>query len=278
MRLLFLSSLFFPSLLIADVASFAPFQTILEKHLVERTTSKGFESFFNYQPAFENASVKKLMLDQKIILASFHPANLKTKQEALAFWINTYNFFMISKIFQGGFKNGRLKINSVHDMGGWFTKYAPFSEKDFNVGGEKMHLDDFEKGWLLGAEGDFKGRYQGKGWKDARIHFAVNCASVGCPPLRKKIYVADSVDKVLDENARLAFQTHRHLHFKGKTLRVTKLFDWYSADFKQHSGSVQKFIAQFVSDETLKNRILAVGDGDIEFIDYDWKLNKKENF
>ena len=278
MRLFIVSFLLLPGLALAEVPSFAPFQKILNKHLQENNSDKGFESYFNYSEAFKDPEVVASMEEQKKILAEFKTAQIKTKNEAMAFWINAYNFFMIYKIYKDGFKDGKLKINSVRDLGSWINRYAAFTEKDFVIGGETMHLDDIEKGWLLSSKGDFKDRYKDKGWKDARVHFAVNCASVGCPPLRKNIYTPDNVDATLDANTRMAFKTHRHLHFKGKELWVTHLFKWYDDDFKEASGSVQKFIAKYVDDADLKKRVLATDDDDIKYIEYDWKLNHRQNF
>lgn len=113
------------------------------------------------------------------------------------------------------------------------------------------------------------------GWKEARVHFAVNCASVGCPPLRQQIYTADNVERLLAENTRLAFNTPRHLEISGDTLRLTELFDWYKADFEEEAGSTREFIRQWADDEVAE----AISQTSaIEYIDYDWSLNRPDNF
>ena len=126
-----------------------------------------------------------------------------------------------------------------------------------------------EKTVLLGEE------YKKKGWKDARIHFAVNCASVGCPPLLNQVYEAKTLDSVLDSNVKRAFKTPRHFKISGKILELTSLFKWYQKDFEEHSGSIRKFIKNFVSPETFK---MVETTNDIKHIDYDWNLNRPENF
>lgn len=255
----------------AQSNTFKNFQEILNKHLTEkRLPNGGFESYFNYTTAKNNKETLKAISEQKKTLSQFSTDTLKSKSQANAFWINAYNFFMITKILDEGFKKGKLKIDGVKDLGGFFDKYSAFKDKDFQVGGKKLSLDGIEKGILLSNE------YKKKDWKDARIHFAVNCASVGCPPLRKRIYTAMNINNLLDENSKKAFKTQRHLRLEGKTLWLTHLFKWYKKDFEEQSGSVKKFISSYIEDEKLKSNIQSASE--IKYIDYDWQLNRKENF
>lgn len=264
--------LLLPAFAHAEAPSFAPFQTILNKYLKEETKPTGFETSFDYQAAYSDSDVQKAVAEQKKILEAFNPGLLKGKEESTAFWINTYNFFMVAKIFKDGFKKGKLKINSVKDLGSLFNPYSAFKDRDFKVGGKKMHLDEIEKSTLLGKE------YKKKGWKDARIHFAVNCASVGCPPLLQKIYTAENVDAALTENTKKAMMTLRHLQLQGSKLYMTRLFDWYESDFEDEEGSILKYAAKYIDDATMKEKVLKIKESNIKFIDYDWDLNRPENF
>ncbi len=125
-----------------------------------------------------------------------------------------------------------------------------------------------EKGQLLSKA------FKKKSWKDARIHFVVNCASVGCPPLANKIYTPEQLDKDLTEATRKALKTERHFKFHKKNLYLTQLFEWYKDDFKEAEGSVKSFLKKY-TDSSLHNQI---DTSDIKFIDYDWKLNRPKNF
>ena len=260
----------FPTLAFGKIPSFTSYQQILDKHLSEFNQSRGFASAFDYAAAIKDALTLKSIAEQKELLNKFNPADLETREEALAFWINTYNFFMIAKIVQDGSKNGELKIKGIKDLGSFFNSYSAFGEKDFSVNGIKMSLDEIEKGRLLSDE------FRQKGWKDARIHFAVNCASVGCPPLRKSAYNPESINAVLDENEQKAMTTTRHIEWRGDTLWVTHLLKWYEKDFNENYGSVRKFIAHFTTDPAGKSKILEAQK--MDYIPYDWKLNVKENF
>ena len=71
-------------------------------------------------------------------------------------------------------------------------------------------------------------------------------------------------------------KTKRHFHIKGKTLKLTHLFKWYKKDFEEAAGSVKKFIAPYLEDEDSRKKL--EDSKDIDFIDYDWKLNRPENF
>ncbi len=266
---IFLIPLFFSSLVCAN--TFGPFQQILNQSLTSKSLEKGgFETHFDYQKARSAPQTQALLSEQVENLKRINLKTLKDKNQAIAFWINAYNFYMVKVILENGFENGKLSIKSVKDLGTFFNPYKIFKQKDHHVGDQTLSLDDMEKGILLG-EG-----YKANGWKDARIHFAVNCASVGCPPLHPKIYEAETLDIVLDNNVKKAFLTPRHFHIKGKNLYLTHLFKWYETDFIESAGSVKKFILKYT--EAAKIREQVQTSQSIEYIDYDWKLNTPTNF
>ncbi len=251
--------------------TFDPFQKILNKHLsVKELNGGGLETSFDYEGAKKNPETEKLRKNQVTELQNFKVDSLDSKNEALAFWINAYNFFMINIILTEGFDGNKLNIDSVKDFGSFFNPYKVFKKEINKVGGKNYSLDQIEKETLLGTE------YREKGWKDARVHFAVNCASVGCPPLIKEVYKAKTLDKTLDENLEKAMHTPRHLEVKGKELHLTHLFKWYRDDFKEASGSVRKFIYKAIKNKNLLKAVKSTND--IDYIDYDWKLNRSENF
>jgi len=110
--------------------------------------------------------------------------------------------------------------------------------------------------------------------KDPRIHFAVNCASMSCPPIRPEPYVAAKLDAQLDDSARKYLASPGAVELKnegGKTRIVTvKIFDWYADDFKVSGGPsafIQKYGPSAASDA------LAGGKVKLDFADYDWGLN-----
>lgn len=249
---------------------FSGYQKLLADHLEEkRTSGGGLVSAFDYEAALADDNTRDLLDAQNTRLEDFDVSTLDTREAALAFWNNAYNYFMIQQILTE-LEDGEL-VDSVWDYGG---RYNPFTEsvferEKFEIGGEDYSLDEIEKDIMLGED------FEEKGWKEARVHFTVNCASVGCPPLREDIYTSDNMDELLAENTRLAFNTDRHLRVEGDTLHVTELFKWYEEDFVDEGGSVKGFIREW-ADEAVAEKVDKTES--IEHIHYDWELNRPDNF
>ncbi len=131
----------------------------------------------------------------------------------------------------------------------------------FNIDGKGLSLNGLEK----------RLREQSK---DPRIHFALNCASRSCPPIRAEAYTASELNGQLDDAARTFLASPRALTVrteKGKTtIFANKIFDWYADDFKA-SGGALAFIAKYGPDGA--KDAIAGGRAKLEFSDYDWSLN-----
>jgi len=249
---------------------FEDYQVLLDRHLEEKTLDHdGLVSAFDYQAALDDEDSMARVKDQRATLAEQSLDFIEDREIANAFWLNAYNFFMIAHILDER-PDGKL-IESVWDYGG---RYNPFRknvfERDFfEIGGDKYSLDAMEKDILLGND------YWDKGWADARVHFAVNCASVGCPPLRDEVYTGDNVAAYLEENTRRALNTHYHLKVDGSTLYLSSLFDWYEDDYKKEADSVRDWLKEH-GDERVREKVEKTQR--IRYIDYDWSLNKPANF
>lgn len=246
------------------------YQHLLTDFLVEKTLpGNGLVSAFDYQSALADDGLEQKLSEQRTTLKTFNLETLDGREESVAFWINAYNFFMLSQILTER-PDGEL-ASSIWDYGGRVNPFVDsvFERKNFDVGGRDYSLNEVEKEILLGDE------YGDRGWKDARVHFAVNCASVGCPPLRDIIYTADNLEDLLAENTRRALATDRHLKVEGDTLHVTELFKWYEKDFEEASGSGRAFIEKW-ADSSVAGGV--AGTSEMTFIDYDWTLNQVSNF
>ncbi|MEO6203654.1 MAG: DUF547 domain-containing protein [Nitrospirales bacterium] len=184
------------------------------------------------------------------LLQQIAPQQLPTPNHRLAFWINVYNAFAIKGILDG---------YSPATLTG---RYTFFIGRTYVVGGKSLNLYDLEQHLLIP---DFK---------EPRIHFAIVCASQSCPRLQSTAYTPDFLDQQLTASAeqfindptRNRFDRQRHIAY------LSKIFDWFSEDFMNHSGSLPGYIAQFVSDPDLAND-LRQNAYTIEFLDYDWSLN-----
>lgn len=188
-----------------------------------------------------------------------------TRPQQMAFLINAYNAATVELIL--------IKypdLASIKDLGSLLR--SPWKPAWIPLLGQTLSLDDIEHGRLRA-----RGRYD-----DPRIHFAVNCASVGCPMLREEAYVAERLDAQLDEQARrfLADRTRNRWDAAKGRLLVSKIFDWYGDDFRQGHQGITSLPAFFARHADLlavapadRARIAAGTGVDIGFLDYDWALN-----
>ena len=134
-----------------------------------------------------------------------------------------------------------------------------------------MSLDGIEHDMLRA-----RGRYD-----DPRVHFAVNCASVGCPMLREEAFVAERLDAQLDGQTQrfLADRSRNRWNPSTGKLEVSRIFDWYGDDFKLgHRGiaSLPAFLARYadrLADSAADRERIASLNAPISFLDYDWRLN-----
>jgi len=170
-----------------------------------------------------------------------------TKDQRKAFLINAYNAFTVEKILTRW-----PDIGSIWDFGKIFGN--PFKDDFFKLLGGPMTLDGIEHGTLRK-----RGAYD-----DPRVHYAVNCASIGCPMLREEAYVPARLDAQLDEQAVRFLSDRSRNRFREGRLEVSKIFDWFSEDFEPRS----KYFARYA--EALD---YPGGDVPIDFLDYDWTLN-----
>lgn len=186
------------------------------------------------------------------------------RDQQLAFLINAYNALTIKLIL-----TEYPDLKSIKDLGSLFS--SPWKKKFFRLLGESQSLDGIEHGLIRGS-----GRYD-----EPLIHFAVNCASIGCPALLDEAYVAEKLDQQLLESTRSFLTDRSRNSFNADigTLEVSSIFDWYAEDFTRGwrgYDSLEDFFrthADWITDDTEAVGRLLADPLKIEFLDYDWKLN-----
>ena len=186
------------------------------------------------------------------------------KAQQMAFLINAYNAHTVELIL-----TRYPKLESIKDLGGLLS--SPWKRQVAPLFGTTLSLDQIEHERLRA-----RNRYD-----DPRIHFAVNCASIGCPMLREEAFVANKLDAQLDEQTQRFMSDpsrNRYNSASGK-LEVSKIFDWYGEDFTLgHKGiaSLPAFLARYAdalaAAPAARESIKAERVG-VSFLDYDWKLN-----
>ncbi len=187
-----------------------------------------------------------------------------SRAERQAFLINAYNAFTVELILT---KHPDLK--SIKDLGPLLG--SPWKPKWIPLLGGKVSLDDIEHAML---------RKRGE-YDDPRVHFAVNCASIGCPALREQAFVAARLDAQMDEQTLrfMSDRTRNRFNAQRGRLELSKIFDWYGEDFRLgHRGiaSLPAFAARYadqLADAPAERERIRSGRVDVAFTDYDWALN-----
>jgi hypothetical protein len=187
-----------------------------------------------------------------------------TKPQQMAFLINAYNAYTIELIL-----TRYPDLKSIKDIGSFLA--SPWKQKVAPLLGTTMTLDGIEHDTLRK-----RGAYD-----DPRIHFAVNCASIGCPMLREEAFVGDRLDAQLDEQALrfLSDRTRNRYSAGAGKLEVSKIFDWYAEDFKLgHKGiaSLEAYFAKYadqLAEAPADRDAVRAQKVAIAHLDYDWNLN-----
>lgn len=185
-------------------------------------------------------------------LQSIDPTKLG-RDEQLAFWTNLYNAKTVEIVAS------HYPVKSIRDIRLSNILIAgPWRAKVVKVQGVPLSLDDIEHQIMRPI------------WRDARIHYAVNCASVGCPNLLAHAYTGAQMDAMLDEAARQYINSRRGVKFVGRKAIVSSIYDWYAEDFGGSADGVLAHIRRHAG-PNLAARIKKVTT--IAGYAYDWALN-----
>ena len=173
-----------------------------------------------------------------------------SKDDQKALYLNLYNAAMLRAVFE------HYPLESVKDIG--LLPFSIFKKKFIALGDARVSLDRLEKGILL------------KMYFDPRIHFAVNCASESCPPLRAEPYRGDRLEAQLEEQTRLFADSHRaaRVNQVAHSVAYSELFKWYADDFSVQNPA--RFLNRF------RQSKLPIHYA-IDWLDYDWSLNAASN-
>lgn len=206
------------------------------------------------QVDYKGFIANKNQFEKYLNLLSDNPPNKDqwSKDQQLAYWINAYNAFTIKLIIDN------YPLTSIQDLHP--TIYIPlvrtvWHKKFFSIGGELMNLDHIEHDILR------------KQFNEPRIHFAINCASFSCPPLRNEAFTAGKIDKQLNEQAVNFINDTKRNEISFDRGEISKIFSWFTKDFTKE-GSLIQFINKY-------SKVKLNKEAKIEYLDYDWSLNDK---
>jgi Protein of unknown function, DUF547 len=239
----------------------AAWTALLKRHVVLRDGARASQLRYAGMAA-DRAALKAYLA----ALAAVAPAQFEgwSKPAQMAFLINAYNAATVELIL-----TRYPKLESIKDLGGLLSN--PWKPKIVPLLGTMRSLDQIEHEMLRA-----RGRYD-----DPRLHFAVNCASIGCPMLREEAFVGERLDAQLDEQARrfLGDRTRNRWNAERRRLEVSKIFDWYGEDFRLGHQGIASLPAYFarhadlLADAPADRERIRTQKVEIAFLDYDWTLN-----
>ncbi len=212
---------------------------------------------------FDYAGLKKEEKTLTSYLDAIAAADLASLRapELEALFINAYNAYTVRTILDRVSANGDFEIESIRDIEEVFTRETHV------VGGFRLSLDNIEHNILRPT------------FRDPRLHFAVNCASISCPPLSTDAFEGARLDEQLEAATTSALQNPDYASIEGDALLLTKILEWYGTDFvnPDYRGSERNlaaFVARYASEDVRRFLEERKHEVDVRFRDYDWRLNK----
>lgn len=180
------------------------------------------------------------------------PISQFNRQEQLAYWINLYNALTVKVVLD------HYPVRSIRDIKSGLLSSGPWGKRLITVEGEQLTLDDIEHRILRPI------------WKDPRIHYAVNCASIGCPNLQPMAFTAVAAPTLLDQAAAEYINHPRGVTVNGRKLVVSSIYVWFQTDFGGSDEGVIQHLQQYASPDLSKAlaRVMEISDDR-----YDWTLN-----
>lgn len=175
-----------------------------------------------------------------------------SRDEAFVHWVNIYNAKTIDLVLED------YPVGSIKEVRGGLFNTGPWGDKVVTVNGDRLSLDDIEHGILRPI------------WGDARVHYAVNCAALGCPNLKPTPWIAATLEADLEAGARAYVNHPRGARVEGGRLTVSKIYDWFQEDFGGNDAGVIAHLTRYAEPGLAAS---LAGLTRIDDTEYDWDLN-----
>jgi hypothetical protein len=182
--------------------------------------------------------------------------------ERLAFWINAYNAYTIQLINAHAERDSIRNINKTMGL----SLKSPWQAPIVRAAGQVYDLDHVEHEIIR------------KQFHEPRIHFALVCGALGCPPLRREAYTGAALEGQLEDQARafLLYSIEKNrVDVSSRTVYLSPIFDWYRDDFGGSKAAVGRYVASFHPEGPEKELLLS-GTFELKYTGYDWSLNSPE--
>ena len=228
--------------------SHAQWDALLKKYIVE---GKNGVNLFNYSAV---STADKAAL--KAYINNLQAAKITTfpRAEQYAFWVNLYNAATIDVVLDHYPVESITKINISP---GFFAR-GPWDKKLFKIEGKELTLNDIEHRILRPI------------WNDPRTHYAVNCASIGCPNLAKSAFTASNTEELLNAGAKAFINSNRGARVENGKLIVSSIYDWFKVDFGGNDAGVIAHLKKYAA-PALNAKLDGIST--ISDSQYNWNLN-----
>jgi hypothetical protein len=206
---------------------------------------------FAYQMLYDFPYDRKRLREYLDAMSKIEISRYNRDQQR-AYWINLYNALTIDVVLT------EFPVYSIRDITSGLFSAGPWGRSLVTVEDEELTLDDIEHRILRPV------------WQDPRIHYAVNCASLGCPNLQNQAFTAANTEDLLNKGAVEYVNHPRGAQVVDGELQVSSIYDWFEADFGGSEAGVIEHLKQYANDEL---RAALEGIDEIDNDHYDWKLN-----
>jgi len=186
-----------------------------------------------------------------------------SRNEQLAYWINLYNAWTLQIVCT------HYPVESIVDIGfgglilGHLLGTTVWDRELVSVNGTSMTLNSIEHDIIRRV------------FRDPRVHFALVCAAMSCPPLRREPYRGATIDEQLDDQGRIFLNDPRRNRFdrSARVAHLSKIFDWYGDDFGEDDSDILRFVARYLPGPLAADIEEYAGTWRVKYLPYDWSLN-----
>ena len=240
-----------------EVIDHSAWQIFLEKYLVTNplNTESSAISGINLLRYSAVAKIDRILLRTYLQTMEGTSISNFSRPQQRAFWINLYNAATVNLILE------HYPLESITKISFSFFSFGPWDEDLLSVEGVELSLNDVEHRILRPI------------WKDKRIHYTLNCASLGCPNLLPQAFTYLNTESLLEQGARDYINHPRGVKIQGENLILSKIYEWYQADFGGNEEGVIKHLQRYSTNKKLK--YLHADDLEIEY-QYNWLLNAEK--
>lgn len=218
-----------------------------QNFLTNNLKQEGENVYVNYK--YLKSDSKKKLSNYISFLSGIDP-RLYNKKEQYAYWVNLYNALTVNLIIEN------YPVDSIKDIGGFFS-FGPWNKKIIKIAGNDISLNDIEHRILRPI------------WNDPRTHYAVNCASIGCPNLQNKAFTGENTEEILEKAAKEFINSEKGVEINNG-VKLSLIYKWFKEDFGNTDIKILNHLNKY------RNKDSKIKSLKNAKYDYDWSLNEKK--